>query len=97
MSLAEQNNTIVKGYLRDSNNLIITNKLMQITDDEGLTIGRYKANINGLYTIVLEQNKTYNIIVKGLDLDNSKLIVPDNSAYFITQESLIIKAIAKSK
>ena len=95
MSLPEKNNTIIKGYLRDSDNSIITNKLIKITDTEGLTVGKYRANSKGLYTIVLKQDKTYNIQVKGLELENTKLIVPDKSAYFLTEEALIMKAIAK--
>jgi len=97
MSLTERNNTILKGYLIDSDKQIVTNKTIKITDEEGLVIGRYKANSNGLYTIVLQQNTSYKISVKGLELDSSELIVPDKTAYFITHKALIIKAIAKSK
>ena len=97
MSLPELNNTIVKGYLRDSENQIITNRIIKITDKEGLIIGRYKSNTRGLYIIVLQQNMSYNIGVEGVELEDQELIIPDNSAYFITQEALNVTAIAKSK
>ncbi len=97
MSLPERNNTIVKGFVRNSSGEIITGKLLEIRNKEGGIIGKYKANSKGLYTLVLQQGFTYNIKISSVQLKTSELKIPKATAFFITQKALEIETIAEEK
>ena len=97
MSLPERNNTIIKGFVRDSSGEIIRGKLLKVTNKEGKTIGKYKANSKGLYTLVLQQGLTYNVDISSIQLKTSELRVPNATAFFITQKALEIETIAEEK
>ena len=97
MSLPERNTTIVKGSLRNASGEIIIGKSIKVTDAQGKIIGKYKTNKEGLFTIVLQQGQTYNMKVTGLVLKSNALVVPDDSAFFITQNALLIDTLAQEK
>ncbi len=97
MSLPERNNTIIKGYLRTTDGQIIKNKSIKVLSTSGQIIGKYKANKEGLFVFVLQQNQTYQLKVNGLLLKNNQFKVPDQTAFFITQKALVLQTIAQVK
>jgi hypothetical protein len=97
MSLTERNNTIIKGYIRNKDGSIVKNKSLKISDANGQTIGTYKANKSGLYTIVLQQNQDYKLTLGQTELENANFTVPKGSAFFITEKALELETIAETK
>ncbi|MBN2669112.1 MAG: PD40 domain-containing protein [Bacteroidales bacterium] len=96
MSLPERNNTIVKGPILDANGQIVLGYNLKVYNSEHQLIGQYKANNEGIYTLVLKQGETYFLESNDAKLINNKLEVPGNTAFYITQLPYHIKAIANT-
>lgn len=97
MSLPERNNTIVKGHIRSVDGQIISDKTLKVSHKNGQVLGKYKANKDGLYTIVVKQGQTYNLKISGMILRKKTLIIPNSSAFYITQKALEIDTITQEK
>ena len=95
MSLPERNNTIVKGYIKDKNGTVIKNKALKVSNKKGQTIGKYKSNSEGLFTLVLQQGQNYQLKISGLKLKNKQLMVPDKTSFYLTQKPLIIETLTE--
>lgn len=95
MSLPERNQTIVKGFITASDGSRQNGKILKVKDAEGREIGKYKPNKEGLYTLVLKQGQVYDLSIGGVQLKSSKLNVPQNTAFYITQKALEIESIAE--
>ena len=84
LSLPGRYETVVKGFVF-KNGIVAKDIILNIYDEKGKFVGKYKPNKKGVFFIILKQNSTYKVVanVNGKEYEN-KMVIPDKTSYFLT-------------